>query len=318
MKAKIGVCFSKPLKGNEPLSDIGLKLPTYLRLLELCQPKGWQVYVLTKRTYRGGGIFAGGWQFNRDVFLLEKDLIKIDLVFDLTGGVEFPPAQEERSIIFVNRRDFKVLAADKWLSYQALVEFMPTTYWIGKKENLVRVLPRVKSDWVVLKPCNGLKGIGVFIGPRSEAFDFEFSEKYPLYIVQEFIDTSGGIRGLVGGKHDLRVVVVNGRVAWSHVRTPPPGKLMANVAQGGTIKEIDYNKQAPSAVKKIVSQIIPKFIKNYDNPIFSVDFGISPDGPKVFEINDRIGFPRWEMKNRDTFLKALIENFEMKLRKKHE
>ena len=34
---------------------------------------------------------------------------------------------------------------------------------------------------------------------------------------------------------------------------------------------------------------------------------------KIFEINDQIGFPRWEMKNRDIFLKALVLNFKSKL-----
>lgn len=317
MKIKVGICFSRPLEGNKPLSAIGPKLPVYLRLLEFFQKKDWEAYVLTRRTYRGSGIFDGGWQFNNGVFSLEEKTIKIDLIYDLTGGVEFPPPPGEKGIIFVNRRDFKILAGDKRLNYQVIGEFMPTTYWVGKKENLVRILPQIKSDWVVLKPCHGLKGIGVFIGPKSEAFDFEFSEKYPLYIAQEFVDTSGGIKGLVRGEHDLRVVIVNGRVVWSHVRTPPPGKLTANVAQGGAIKEIDYHKQAPPAVKKIVSQIIPKFIKDYDNPIFSVDFGIGPDGPKVLEINDRIGFPRWEMKNRDKFLRALVKNFEMKLKNRN-
>lgn len=314
MKVKVGLCFSRPFKGDEPLSHIGPKLSVYLRLLEFIQKSGWQPYVLTRKTYRQSGIFDGGWQFDKGIFLLKKDPIKIDLVFDLTGGIVFPPAQNERGIIFVNCRDFKILASDKWLSYQALSEFMPTTYWVGKKENLLRVLPLVKNDWVVLKPHNGLKGIGVFIGPKKTAINFEFSEKYPLYIAQEFVDTSRGIKGLVEDEHDLRVVIANSRVVWSHVRTPPPGKRTANVAQGGTIKEIDYHKQAPTAVKKIVGQIIPKFMKKYDNPIFSVDFGISPTGPKVFEINDRIGFPKWEMKNRDQFLKALIKNFEMKLR----
>jgi len=45
-----------------------------------------------------------------------------------------------------------------------------------------------------------------------------------------------------------------------------------------------------------------------------LDFGINEKGePKIFEINDQIGFPRWEMKNRDVFLKALVENFRSKI-----
>lgn len=88
---------------------------------------------------------------------------------------------------------------------------------------------------------------------------------------------------------------------------------MANAAQGGALTEIDYQK-VPGKVKKIVKNISNRFYKEYDNPIFSLDFGINEKGePKIFEINDQIGFPRWEMKNRDVFLKALVENFRSKI-----
>ena len=35
----------------------------------------------------------------------------------------------------------------------------------------------------------------------------------------------------------------------------------------------------------------------------------------IFEINDQIGFPLWEMKKRDLFLKELVKNFKKKLEK---
>jgi len=35
--------------------------------------------------------------------------------------------------------------------------------------------------------------------------------------------------------------------------------------------------------------------------------------PKIFEINDQIGFPKWEMKNRDNFLNFLVKNMADKL-----
>lgn len=315
MKFKFGICFSRPLEGTTPLSHLDRKLPTYLRFLELCRQKDWDVYILTRKTYQGNGRFAGVWPYDKGKFILTKEPVDIDLVYDLTGGLYFPPEETGRLKV-VNRRDFKVLAADKWLSYQAFGEFMPTTYWVGKKENLVRVLPQIKSDWVVLKPTDGLKGIGIYVGPKAAATDFEFAKSYPQYVAQEFLDTSGGISGLVTGKHDLRVVITNNQVVWCHVRTPPAGEFTANVARGGTITEVDYQAQVPESIKKIVAQIAPVFYRQYDNPVFSLDFGFGPAGPRIFEINDRVGFPRWEMKNRDRFLMALIKNFEMKLEAK--
>jgi hypothetical protein len=77
---------------------------------------------------------------------------------------------------------------------------------------------------------------------------------------------------------------------------------------------VDYEK-VPSAIKNIVSEVSKKFTERYDNPIYSLDFGINSDGnPLIFEINDQIGFPKWEMKNRDKFLNALVDNFKSRLK----
>ena len=311
MKLKVGMCFSRPFQGNDPLGHIDKKLPVYIRFLELCQEKNWEVFILTRKTYEGGGIFNGAWQFDRNKFSRVRKPVKIDLVYDRTGGVKFPP-EEPSGPIVVNRRDFKLLCWDKWLGYRKTSCFMPKTIWVGERQNLGSVLPKIKTDWVVLKPYNGLKGIGVFIGPKEKALNFEFPKKYPQYIAQEYVDTSGGISGIVKGLHDLRVTVINSKIVWAHVRTPPPGRFEANVAQGGKIKEVELEK-VPGSVRKIVVQVASRFYREYDNPIYCLDFGVSEIGPLVFEINDQMGFPTWEMKAREMFLQELVKNFAMKL-----
>ena len=113
--------------------------------------------------------------------------------------------------------------------------------------------------------------------------------------------------------HDLRIVIVNGKVVWCHVREPVGDSFLANAAQGGNLTEVDYEK-VPESVKEMVKKVSKLFLEKYDNPIYSLDFGINKDGtPKIFEINDQMGFPRWEMKNRENFLKSLITNFSDKL-----
>jgi glutathione synthase/RimK-type ligase-like ATP-grasp enzyme len=306
-KVNFGICFSKPFEGNNPLEHIGIKLPVYLRLLEFAQNEGWNVYVLTRKTYLGKSIFNGAWLFENGEFKQVFDKVKIDIVYDRTGGVNFPPKEDDLNVF--NNREFKILCWDKWMAYQEIGEYMPKTYWIGDKSGLKEQIKKIKTDWLVLKPFNGLKGIGIFIGPKEEAVNFQFLGKKPKYIVQEFLDTSRGIPKITNGLHDLRVAVVNGKVVWCHVRVPIEGTFKSNAAQGGNLTEVDYDK-VPESVKKIVNDVIPKFSKKYNNPSYSLDFGIGRDGiPKIFEINDQIGFPQWEMKNRDVFLKELIESF---------
>lgn len=313
MTTKIGICFSKEFTGRDPLGHIDQKLSVYLRLLEFCQGKSWETYVLTRKTYKKDGIFKGSWRFAKGKFQPIQKAVKIDLVYDRTGGVKFPPADDKKMKV-VDRRDFKILCWDKWLAYQAIGDYMPKTFWVGKKENLASVLEKIKTDWVVLKPHNGLKGIGIFIGPKEKAKDFEFLKNYPKYIAQEFVDTSKGIPGIVKGLHDLRVVVINGKIVWSHVRIPSLGSFEANVARGGKIKEVACSK-LPDFIKKITRRIANRFYKEFDNPVFSLDFGMEKGKPWIFEINDQIGFPRWRMKARDIFLNELIKNFAKKLKK---
>lgn len=117
---------------------------------------------------------------------------------------------------------------------------------------------------------------------------------------------------MVDGLHDLRVAIIDKKAVWVHIRTPPPGSFKANVAQRGEINEVSWER-LPGSVKKIVSQIADKFYKEYDNPFYSIDFGMGKDGPLIFELNDQIGFPTWEMKGRDRFLNELVESFALKL-----
>ncbi|MFH1289451.1 MAG: hypothetical protein ABIH88_01905 [Patescibacteria group bacterium] len=311
---KIGICFSRPFEGNDPLRHIGKKLPVYIRFLNLCQGKGWQVFVLTRKTYKGEGVFEGSWRFEENKFYREEFPVKIDLVYDRTAGMNFPP-EGDSSMAIVDQRNFKKLCYDKFLSFKKIGGLMPETFWIGDGKNLVSTLEKLKTDWVVLKPYNGLKGIGIFIGPKKEALNFKFPEKNKGYIAQEFLDTSSGIPGIVEGLHDLRVVIINRKIVWSHVRTPPKGSFKANVALGGDIKEVDCDK-LPESVKQIAKDIDNLFFEEYDNPLYSMDLGFSKNGPLIFELNDQIGFPTWEMKARDKFLNELIKNFESKLGKR--
>jgi glutathione synthase/RimK-type ligase-like ATP-grasp enzyme len=309
---KIGLCFSKEFIGEEPLSHIGRKLPVYIRFLNLCQKQNWEVYVLTRKTYQGKGIFQGGWLFEKNKFKPVQKEIKIDLVYDRTAGVKFPIPNDE--LIVVNQLNFKKLCWDKWRAYQKVGDFMPKTVWVGEGKEISAVLSQIKTEWIVLKPFNGLKGLGIFIGPKKEALKFCFPKQFKKYIAQEFVDTANGIPQIVKGLHDLRIVIINGQPVWSHVRVPPKGGFKSNAAGGGVLKEVNY-ELVPRSIRKIVAEISPRFYREYYNPVFSLDFGLDGNGkPWLFEINDQIGFPCWEMKQRDVFLEELVKNFKEKLK----
>jgi len=310
---KVGLCFSKQFKGASPLSHIVIKRRVYIRLLELCKKEGWEVYVLTRKTYTGDGVFNGAWLFNKGKFRKINKPVKMDLVYDRSGGMNFPP-KDDVSFKVVNNRDFKIICWDKWKTYQEIGNYMPKTFWLGEFNNYRKILAEIKTKNVVLKPRNGLKGSGIYIGLKKNIAGF-ISNPKKKYVAQEFVDTSGGITGITPGRHDLRVVVVNQTAVWCHVRVPSKNSYLANAAMGGILSEVDYNK-VPLSIKKIVKAISSDFYSRFDNPVYSLDFGMQNDKPYIFEINDTIGFPKWEMKQRDVFLQGLVLNFKQKLHAK--
>lgn len=312
MRKKIGVVFSKELQGNTPLSHIGSKLPVYLEFLEMLTKSGWDAYVLTRKTYLGEGVFKGGWLFKKRKFILKKGKLNIDLIYDRTGGVDFPP--EDISLKVINPREFKILCWDKWATYNQIGKYMPKTFLIENEKEIGKYLPKIKTDKVVLKPFNGLKGLGIYIGNLKGAKSFSFPKKYSRYIMQEFVDTSSGIPNITPGMHDLRVVLVNGKVVWCHVRVPHKGKLTANAAQGGNLTEVNY-AEVPDNIKEIVKKISTNFTKKFGDTVYSLDFGVDKKGsPKIFEINDQIGFPRVDMENKKEFLQGLVKLLNKKLK----
>jgi glutathione synthase/RimK-type ligase-like ATP-grasp enzyme len=130
------------------------------------------------------------------------------------------------------------------------------------------------------------------------------------YILQEFVDTSGGIPGVIAGHHDLRVVIASGEIVLSHVRTPKEGSLLANVAQGGSIKEVAV-KDIPESIITVVKKIQALIDKRFDYPLYSIDLGIQhKETAFVFELNDQIGFPSEDMSAKKEFLDKILDSLE--------
>ncbi|NTW46057.1 MAG: hypothetical protein HGB18_03345 [Candidatus Moranbacteria bacterium] len=179
--------------------------------------------------------------------------------------------------------------------YGHLSDFMPKNITIRSKEELRSALDEFDAgDIVVLKPSKGMQGNGILIGPASE-IALSTLEPEKEYSLQEFVDTSKGIPGVIDGRHDLRIIIVEGQIVLCHVRTPKEGSFLANVAQGGSIREVPL-KEIPAFILDRVSEIQESIDTEFDLPLYSIDFGVAGGKtPFVFELNDQIGFPSEDM-----------------------
>ena len=107
----------------------------------------------------------------------------------------------------------------------------------------------------------------------------------------------------------MRIAIADGKIVLAHVRTPKPGSLLANVAQGGSIKEVPLG-MIPKNVLRIVRAAQNKIDEKFNYPLYSIDFGLAKNKVLIFEINDQIGFPTEEMKNAKGFVNQTLKSLQ--------
>lgn len=252
----------------------------YHKLAELVAERGGQLSLVRgQETYRKGNTFAGGWEFRDGTFHRFEDDRTFDLIFN-KGRL-----QGDDNAVILNDPELDTICTDKALTYSMFEELSPTTFFVKSRDELKEALEKITSDIAVAKPVDGEEGNGVYIGPHEDVL--QKVPRFP-YLVQELIDTDGGIPGIAPGRHDFRMIVMNGEVIYAFVRMPAEGKYIANVAQGGDYAVVPLSKIPPDTLK-IVQRIDREFTR-FPKRIYSVDVGLDRASAwKVIELNAQPG-----------------------------
>ena len=309
MRRKIAMYFHKRKLEKDPFSTFGTKRSVYHDFFRLGMERGFDMYIASgKENYTEPLTFGGAYQYNGKFFEPCAEALKMDTVFDRSGGMFFPTENIGHKVL--NNIYFKSLCNNKNEAYKIIGEFMPKSADIEDRDALMKQLESFpQSTRAVLKPAKGMCGKGIIID-YPEKIAAESIEGGREYILQEFVDTSAGIPGIINGHHDLRVVIVNGEIVLSHVRAPREGSLLANVAQGGSIKEVPV-KDIPKFIVDVVKKIQASIDEKFDYPLYSIDLGIQEKKKLfVFELNDQIGFPSEQMKAKGDFLDKILDSLE--------
>lgn len=260
--------------------------------------------------YLGKMEFQGGYKFQDGRFLDNKEDIRADIVVDRTLGFGFPTEDKDLEGKVINSYRFKRMAGDKYEFARYLPEYAPKTTLISSRGGLEKALsPLSGEDLMVLKPKTGHKGIGVLVGSKAELLKAEI--KYPI-LLQEFIETGGGFNGH-SERHDIRLVILNGKIVHSFARLATSDPYRANISQGGSYIELSYN-EIPELVKQTAEKVAEKIKKEFDNPFYSMDFGITKDRVIIFEFNSKIGLPESDKKNFPIFKEEFLRTIKEKLR----
>jgi glutathione synthase/RimK-type ligase-like ATP-grasp enzyme len=236
-------------------------------------------------TYEGGGSFTKHWVQVRQpdgTYVYEKKgPITVDAIFDKDHF------KDDGKVLKVNNDTLYRLCWSKEKTYEVLGEFHPKSLLVNDEAELDDALITIPGERVAVKTLTGSSGLGVFVGSKVDVHAEQELLQYPL-LVQEFIETSGGVPGITKSRHDVRVVLLNGKAVIATLRTPPEGELKSNIGYGGHHRLLSVD-ELPSELIELC-HAIDKKLKNYGNfRIYSVDCGLTPNGWRMFEANGMPG-----------------------------
>ena len=283
MNTTIAVFFGKP-NPKEYLEYKDDYFQAYLDLTQAVESKGAHLFfVSTQETYLGGGTFSQSWQFQNGQ-IVESGQIQAELVFNKSFF------KSDGTVKVFNCGHVDEICTNKWLTYKLFQQHCPLTFLVHNDQELQTSLQQISTELVVYKPVDGGEGRNVFIQSKTQPLPAE----YPFpFLVQEFLDSTGGVPGIIDGMHDFRVAIVDGQVAYSYYRTPPQGSYLANVARGGRYALVPEEK-IPSEVMELVKKIDQNFAHCLHR-FYGVDVAFTPNGIKIIELNSKLGL----LPNRD-------------------
>ena len=233
---------------------------------------------------------------------------KIDLCFyhGKTQDInrEATRIQKALNIPIINHMELEQVCDDKLLTYNIFPELLPKTFLVNDHYELHRVLHYVRTEMVVLKPRYGSYGRGVMILPKNKLKNGILKDT----IVQEFIDSSKGIFD-IHSVHDLRVIIIDGKIDHAYIRIPKQGSLISNATRGGK-KIFIENSQITSNIKRIIKKVDRHF-QSYGARVYSVDLAIDKDNkPKVIELNSKPNTLFYEeaLQTRERFYKNIFKS----------
>lgn len=255
----------------------------YEQIIDKLHERGIYVALLMgQKTYQGNGKFSKHWvqikQGGKTVFE-KRGPITVDAVYDKDHFVT------DGKVLQVNNPELYKVCWSKEKTYELLGDFHPKTLQANTPQELSSYITAMPGDRVALKDLTGSSGDGVFVGSKSDAL--KTSLKLPL-IVQEFIETSAGVPGITKKRHDVRVVLANGRPIAGTLRTPPEGGFKSNIGYGGENRLLSLTDLPADLLK--LCQLIDARLKDYGKfRLYSIDFGLTPNGWRMFEANGMPG-----------------------------
>ena len=240
-----------------------------------------------------------GFELTKNTVVIVRGTPSKDSHLDLLSQLE------KIGACLVNSRDAMTIAVDKYRTYLRLLDFglhQPKTVLIPNKESVEQAVENLDKKYpIVLKTLRGSKGVGVLFIESERALNGLTQLIYKTdpdadLLVQEYIKTD----------HDVRVLVLGGKVIASMQRDVADGDFRSNYSQGGKVKS--YNLTDLETEQCILAA------KAVGGIFTAVDFIPSNNRnskpPSILEVNTSPGTEGIEEATNKNIVKLILQYFE--------
>lgn len=304
-RKRIGVFFDDPGFDDYPFTNEEFFV-AYHEVAKGIEERGARFCIVRDAaTFLGGNRFKGFWELDGEKFIRREDEIDLDLVYDKGYKNVFKGDAGTR---FLNDPALDRICVDKRETATMFPGASPRTTEANNRAELEAMMRDWPSAIAVAKPVDGAEAKGVVIGTPAEILAAK--HEFPL-LVQQYVDTSAGIPGIIDGVGDLRTILVDGEIALTYARKAKEGTLISNVSKGGKEIEVLPENRPPEAME-IVMDVDRVFTPMSKHRVFCVDLARDVSGAwYIIELNSKPGlsvrdygatYPRYQ----DLLMDALV------------
>lgn len=296
------VFWKKPT--GDPVIDGFSRNPEYHAFFNKCNEVFEFRFADYTDSYVGNGIFKNVFRYEKGRIITAESEFKADVIYQFK---KMAGENYDHAVKTVNSPEFRSWCGDKWNQYQSLDEYMSKTFLISDENDLEEGLKQISTEKAVLKPNHGQKGEDVTVFEKSNPPKLNQEIlKNKKYLLQEFADTNITIDGLVSGVHDIKLITIGDKI-YANLRTPEN-----NIGEVCTFdspySEISIS-QLPQSVLDFHKKVKDKIESSFQGQIYTVDIGITKNGPVIFELNAHTAFPYIHFEYAEDFLNTMVDIF---------
>ncbi len=282
---KLAIYFSSPGVMDYPFTK-SVFFESYCEIIDHLERQGIEVAVVRGNSYQKKGQWQPWFKKVGVEFLKQNTVFKSDLIWNKDDLNTFPVV---RDCPVLNDVDFDEICRDKLKSSEFFGDISGKTFLLNSFEDYKKYVSELSSKKIVLKPRFGERAEGVFVLDR-ESVQPNLYESWKDILLQEFLDSSLGIPGMVEGIHEIQVFMVNGRFAGARIKDYPEGVYVASVTGKGVLATIFSvtRENLPAELWEIV-QVLEEKVAKFNPRLYRADFVRTPKGYRMIEINSRPG-----------------------------